>query len=120
MDGQSRLTIGDLARMTGTKVVTVRYYEQIGLLPAPSRTSGNYRAYDSEHLYRLRFIRRCRDLGFILDQVRALLRLSSQENHACDQGLRMKSLRKPSSLPGACSRRKKGMIFRALVMDSGC
>src|SRR5438034_2359258 len=78
-----RLTIGYLAKATGTKVVTVRYYEQVGLLPAPPRTSGNYRTYGADHLNRLRFIRRCRDLGFTLYQVRDLLRLSSQENQPC-------------------------------------
>jgi DNA-binding transcriptional MerR regulator len=80
-----RLTIGDLAKATGTKVVTVRYYEQAGLLPVPPRTPGNYRAYDPDHLHRLGFIRRCRDLGFTLDQVRDLLRLSSQEHQPCDE-----------------------------------
>src|SRR5438270_390209 len=54
-----------------------------GLLPAPPRTSGNYRAYGADHLNRLRFIRRCRDLGFTLDQVRDLLRLSSREDQPC-------------------------------------
>ena len=78
-----RLTIGKLAKETGTKVVTVRYYEQAGLLPAPPRTEGNYRAYDPRHLDRLRFIRRCRGLGFTLDQVRDLLRLSLQEDQPC-------------------------------------
>src|SRR3546814_9271500 len=77
------LTLGDLAKATGTKVVTVRYYERIGLLPPPERTAGNYRAYEPPHLERLRFIRRCRDLGFTLDEVRELLRLSSQEGKAC-------------------------------------
>ena len=52
-------------------------------LPAPPRTSGNYRTYGADHLNRLRFIRRCRDLGFTLDQVRDLLRLSTQENQPC-------------------------------------
>lgn len=80
-----RLTIGELAKATGTKVVTVRYYEQAGLLPVPPRTSGNYRAYGADHLQRLRFIRRCRDLGFTLDQVRDLLRLSSQEDQPCGE-----------------------------------
>ncbi len=78
-----RLTIGELGKATGTKVVTVRYYEQAGLLPTPPRTKGNYRAYGADHLHRLRFIRRCRDLGFTLDQVRDLLRLSSQEDQSC-------------------------------------
>ena len=70
MKRTGRLSIGNLAKATGTKVVTIRYYEQIGLLPVPARTEGNYRAYNDEHLRRLRFIRRCRDLGFTLDQVR--------------------------------------------------
>lgn len=85
MAEHARLTIGDLARATGTKVVTVRYYEQAGLLPTPPRTAGNYRAYDADHLNRLRFIRRCRDLGFTLDQVRDLLRLAAQEDRDCAQ-----------------------------------
>ena len=77
------LSIGDLSKATDTKAVTIRYYEKIGLLPSPGRTSGNYRAYEVEHLDRLRFIRRCRDLGFTLDQVRGLLSLSSQEDRDC-------------------------------------
>ena len=83
MNGKERISIGDLAKGTGTKVVTVRYYEQIGLLPAPSRTAGNYRTYSNEDMRRLRFIRRCRDLGFTLDQIRDLLRLSSQKDEEC-------------------------------------
>lgn len=77
------LTIGHLARETGTKVETVRFYEKSGLLPAPSRTEGNYRSYDMAHLKRLSFIRRARDLGFSLDQVRALLALSDDRNQSC-------------------------------------
>ena len=82
---KSGLRIGDLAKGTGTKVVTVRYYEQIGLLPVPSRTAGNYRTYSNEQMRRLRFIRRCRDLGFTLDQIRDLLRLSSQKDEECGE-----------------------------------
>ncbi|MGL4263690.1 MAG: MerR family transcriptional regulator, partial [Afipia sp.] len=70
MQRTEKLRIGDLARATNTKVETIRYYELIGLLPAPFRTSGNFRAYAPEHLGRLSFIRRARDLGFTLDQVR--------------------------------------------------
>lgn len=83
MKSSDGLSIGDLAKATGTKVVTIRFYEKIGLLPAPPRTSGNYRAYDKGHMDRLRFIRRCRDLGFTLDQVRALLSLASREDQEC-------------------------------------
>jgi DNA-binding transcriptional MerR regulator len=55
-----QLTIGDIAKATGTKVETIRYYERVGLLPAPARTRGNYRSYSSEQLDRLSFIRRAR------------------------------------------------------------
>jgi DNA-binding transcriptional MerR regulator len=76
-------TIGALAEATATKVETVRYYERIGLLPKPGRTSGNYRNYSDTHLARLSFIRRARDLGFTLDQVRALLGLSESHDSDC-------------------------------------
>src|SRR5262245_11333758 len=62
------MTIGGLAKATGVKIVTIRYYERVGLLPTPSRTEGNYRAYKAEHVRRLEFIRRLRALGFTLDQ----------------------------------------------------
>jgi len=77
-------TIGKLAAATETKAETIRYYERIGLLAPPERTGGNYRAYRPSHLARLRFIRRSRALGFSLDQVRALLRLS--DDRACSCG----------------------------------
>jgi Cu(I)-responsive transcriptional regulator len=80
----ARLTIGDLAKATGTKVETVRYYERIHLLPAPTRTKGNYRSYDDAHLGRLGFIRRARELGFPLDQVRELLDLADQRDRSCE------------------------------------
>src|SRR3546814_14027084 len=77
------LTIGELGKATDTKVETVRYYERIGLLPRPARTAGNYRAYGAAELGRLSFIRRARDLGFPLDQVRALLSLSDDRGRDC-------------------------------------
>ena len=75
--------IGDLAKETGVKVVTIRYYERVGVLPAVKRTSGNYRAYGADHIRQLRFVRRCRNLGFSLDQVRDLLRLSTESRPSC-------------------------------------
>jgi Cu(I)-responsive transcriptional regulator len=80
-----RLSIGELSKATGVKVVTIRYYEQIGVMPEPPRTEGSYRAYNQDHLRLLHFIRRCRSLGFTLDQVRELLRLSSEKAKACSQ-----------------------------------
>src|SRR5262245_45760823 len=76
--------IGELARHTGTSAETIRYYERIGLLAKPGRTRGNYRAYGRAHLDRLSFIRRSRELGFSLDQVRALLALTSRRDQPCD------------------------------------
>ena len=76
-------SIGDLARLTGTKIETIRYYESIGLLPSVARTSSNYRRYARPHLERLSFIRRGRDLGFSLEEVRELLRLSDDRSQSC-------------------------------------
>lgn len=80
----AHLAIGELGRLTDTKVETIRYYERIGLLAAPARTAGNYRAYGPEHLSWLSFVRRSRDLGFSLDQVRALLDLSDDRERSCE------------------------------------
>ncbi|MCB8882917.1 helix-turn-helix domain-containing protein [Acidisoma cellulosilytica] len=77
-------SIGELAKRTLTKVETIRYYERIGLLPEPARTEGNYRSYDRAQLGRLSFIRRARDLGFSIDQVRELLDLADQRDRSCE------------------------------------
>lgn len=78
------MKIGELANATATNVETVRYYEKIGLLAPPARTSANYRAYGNEHLARLSFIRRARDLGFTLESVRELLTLSDDRSQSCE------------------------------------
>jgi Cu(I)-responsive transcriptional regulator len=82
---QSRVwkTIGDVARATGTKVQTVRYYEELGLLPPAPRSSGNQRLYDDAAQKRLSFIRHARDLGFSLEAVRDLLRLADHPEQPC-------------------------------------
>lgn len=77
------LTIGTLAKRTGTKVQTVRYYEQIGLLPEPGRTTGGQRRYGDSDLDRLAFIRHARQLGFTLEAIRELLDLSDNPGRSC-------------------------------------
>ncbi len=77
------MKIGDLAKLTDTRVETVRFYEKEGLIPPPARSAGNYRLYEAEHLHRLSFIRRSRDLGFSLAQVRALLALADDTDAPC-------------------------------------
>ena len=77
------LAIGKLAARTGVKVPTIRYYEQIGLMPEADRNSGNQRRYRRDHVDRLGFIRHARDLGFSLDAIRALLGLADHPDHSC-------------------------------------
>ncbi|MBS0558573.1 MAG: helix-turn-helix domain-containing protein [Proteobacteria bacterium] len=84
MGAYPSLSIGALSKATGTTVVTIRWYERVGVLPTPARTPGNYRAYGKAHLDRLSFIRRARDLGFSLDEVRDLLRLSDDKDQSCE------------------------------------
>ena len=70
------LTRGKLATRTGCNIETIRYYETIGLLPAPARSASGYRTYSDEHLRRLQFIQRARALGFSREQIRGLLDLT--------------------------------------------
>lgn len=73
------MQIGELARRAEVAIDTVRYYERQGLLPAPPRTAGGYRAYDDGDLDRLRFIRRAKSLGFTLQQASELLQLGTEQ-----------------------------------------
>lgn len=75
-----RLAIGELSERTGVNIETARYYEKIGLVPSPARTEGGHRAYEDAHVGRLTFIRRARELGFTLDEVRGLLKLVDGEH----------------------------------------
>jgi MerR family mercuric resistance operon transcriptional regulator len=68
-------TIGEISEQTGVHIETVRYYEKVGLLPPPPRTKGGRRLYADDHLKRIIFIRRSRELGFTLDDIRNLLGL---------------------------------------------
>ena len=77
------LSIGDLSRQVAVKVPTIRYYEQIGLRPAPPRTEGRQRRYAAEDVSRLSFIRHARDLGFDVEASRELLSLSTQPDESC-------------------------------------
>lgn len=80
---QNGLPIGDVSRRTGCNIETIRYYERIGLLPPPDR-QGRYRRYDAGDVKRVVFVRRARELGFTLDEVRALLKLSATDGQgAC-------------------------------------
>ncbi|MFZ1102358.1 MAG: helix-turn-helix domain-containing protein [Hyphomicrobiaceae bacterium] len=77
------ITIGELARRTGVKVPTIRYYESIGLLPPAPRSESNRRQYDMAAVERLRFIRHARELGFEVEAIRELLDLAGEPQRSC-------------------------------------
>lgn len=77
------LTIGKLSQLTGVNIETIRYYEKIKVLPKPSRTESGRRIYGPTERRILAFVRRSRELGFSLDEVRALLRLGGPEKASC-------------------------------------
>ena len=77
------MKIGELAKSAKCKVETVRYYEKMGLLPAPLRTEGNYRSYEKEHSDRLHFIRHCRALDMTLEEIRSLVFLCDHPEADC-------------------------------------
>lgn len=79
------MTIGQAAAASGVKVPTIRYYEEIGLLPHPSRTGSNRRLYGFEDLQRLSFIRHARELGFEIESIRHLLDLAGSPQKSCEK-----------------------------------
>lgn len=79
------LGIGTLSRLTSCNIETIRYYERIGLLDPPPRTHGGHRQYDTDQVKRLTFIRRSRELGFTLEEVRELLSLVDGGRYTCEE-----------------------------------
>jgi len=78
-----KFTIGYLAKETGCKIQTIRYYEQIGILPVPERTAGNQRRYGPRHVQQLTFIRHSRQLGFPLESIRQMMSLEDNPDQSC-------------------------------------
>jgi DNA-binding transcriptional MerR regulator len=79
------ISIGAAASRTGIKVPTIRYYEEIGLLPAPPRTGSNRRLYGEDEVRRLNFIRHSRELGFEVADIRELLAMAAEPQASCHQ-----------------------------------
>src|SRR6266496_5665388 len=77
------LLIGRLAKLSGVKPDTIRFYERYGLLPKPSRTASGYRVYDAATLNQMRFIRKAQSLGFSLDEIRRIISLRGQGRETC-------------------------------------
>jgi MerR family mercuric resistance operon transcriptional regulator len=79
---RENFSIGELGKLTGCQVVTIRYYEKIGILPEPGRSAGGHRVYGVAHRDRLTFVRKARELGFSLETVRSLMSLSEEPGSA--------------------------------------
>ncbi|MCJ2039010.1 helix-turn-helix domain-containing protein [Methylobacterium sp. J-059] len=77
------IAIGELSRRTGVKVPTIRYYEQVGLMPVPPRSAGSQRRYGEADVARLNFIRHSRELGFEVDAIRELLTMNAHPDRSC-------------------------------------
>ncbi len=95
MEHFETMGVGELAARSGVKSETVRYYEKAGLMPEPPRSPGGHRLYRREHLKRLSFIRRARELGFPIRQVRELLNFIDEPAHTCGEvkGMAMRQAR---------------------------
>jgi MerR family mercuric resistance operon transcriptional regulator len=86
-DARAALSIGKLARQAGCNLETVRYYERIGLMAKPPRSLGGHRLYAEDATRRLTFIRRARELGFAIEDIRAMLGLIDRRAVTCDEVL---------------------------------
>ena len=124
-------TRGQLARATGCNAETVRYYEKIGLLPAPARSAAGYRLYEDTHMRRLRFVMRARALGFTLADIRALLHLDDggaascaevkarTEGHLADVRARIADLKRIEEILAATSAKCSGVeLPECPILDS--
>ena len=122
---------GKLARLAGVNFETVRYYEGAGLMPEPQRSEGGHRIYDKSHTKRLSFIRRCRELGFNLNEIRGLLSLVDGDDYTCAEVLnrtnahiedikaKIRDLRKMERiLKGMASRCDGGMVPECPIVDT--
>lgn len=83
------LSIGKLAKATDVKAPTIRFYEQIGLLPRPERTASDRRVYGDAEVRRLSFIKHARQLGFSVEAIRALLALADDPERPCEEANRL-------------------------------
>ncbi len=122
---------GTLAKQSGVNIETIRYYEKIELMPDPMRSEGGHRLYNETHLRRLSFIRRCRELGFTLKEIRGLLKLVDGGDYTCaevrdltiehldDVKQKINDLKKmQSTLKAMVSQCDGGLVPKCPIIDS--
>ena len=78
-------TIGKASEQSGVNIETIRYYEREGVVPKPGRSAGGRRLYSSDEIAKLRFVRRCRDLGFPISIIQTFLSLTTQNDRSCGE-----------------------------------
>jgi DNA-binding transcriptional MerR regulator len=117
---KATLSIGDLSRQTGCKVPTIRWYEQVGLLSAPARTSGGQRAYGHGHLERLDFIRHAREFGFPLDAIRSLLDLTDKGDQSSCEAAHQIASAQLASVENKLKRLQALQTELAHMVKTGC
>jgi MerR family mercuric resistance operon transcriptional regulator len=129
--GMDQMSRGSLAKQTGVNIETIRYYEKIGLMPDPTRSSAGHRIYDQSQLKRLSFIRRSRELGFTLHEIRELLELVDGGDYTCaevrdrtlrhlnDVALKICDLQKmQSTLKSMASKCDGGLVPKCPIVDA--
>ena len=109
----------ELARRTGANLETVRYYEKVGLLPPPPRTASGYRSYDDAHEQRLGFVLRARELGFSLDEIRALLRLADEREQPCAEASRLAASHLAEVRAKIADLKRMERVLKDVVMQCG-
>ena len=109
----------ELARRTGTNLETVRYYEKVGLLPPPPRTASGYRNYDTAHERRLSFVLRARELGFSLEEVRALLRLVDERDQPCAEASQLAATHLADVRAKIADLRRMEAVLKKVVAQCG-
>jgi len=122
MGASAGLRIGGLAKRAGTSAPTIRYYEEIGLLPLADRQASGQRIYGEADVRRLTFIRRCRDFGFSIEAVRSLVALADNRERPCSEardiaGAHLAAVRSSINELRALERTLLGFVFRC---DSSC
>ena len=113
--------IGEMSRATGVNIETIRYYERIGIMPAPDRTRGGNRQYNHAQLKRLSFIKRARGLGFSIKEIRALLDMADGQDFTCGEvhGMTMQHLAAVRDKITALRRLEKALTNMAAECSRG-
>ncbi len=117
--GVTGMQRAELARRTGCNLETVRYYENVGLLPEPPRTASGYRSYDSTHERRLRFVLRARELGFSLDEIRELLRLVDERDRPCAEARDVAAVHLADVRAKIADLRRMERVLKSVVAQCG-